>query len=702
MRAKNGDVRTVRSAEPFPSPPQDGTLVACMDVTVETGATKELRDIHLHAEELKGHKGERVVLLLEVKAKRDRADAVLAECTTVLRHAVAEADGAAAERLDGALKELNGLLKGMTVSGGLSDVHMIIGILDAEGMFHVSHAGRAEAYLVRKGVASQITEFAGKPAPLFVHIASGKLEQGDSVVCSSQRLLRSITPAQLASAAQNPDTAVATIRRSLETEDEHAALAVLHVAGVGGGGMRQRETSGRPSVRTSSRRRRPETIMEKMLASAGALRGVLEKLPGKEVMGRIGASVGDTVKKKTGRGGSSGAGSVIASVRSFFGGILADLQHPQRKKRAHLLLLALALAMVIIVWAGVHMVTASQRNKTRAELEALVGQIEAQVQTAENRRIIGDIDAANGILQRAEQQAKQVMDNESDLFRVEAMELLDRIRRKREDINNIERASPRLLADLSVQHPAIVTQGMVGVGGGEFVVYDRQDLYRVLLNSVESPVRVSEEMLILDGEDFPRFQTQVYMMTGNGFVEWSGGQPQSVKTDDPAGWMTGTSMATYLRFLYVLAPDQNQIFKYERLNNRYGAPAEYNVNGELAGGIDMAIDGNIYVLKQGGEIVKLLRGEAQPFAIRGAPADVLKGATRIFKRDGTSFYLLDPAGGRVIVLRQGEGDDILYVRQYLLEGEMMQNIKDLYVDQDETQLFLLDDKHVYVMDLARD
>ncbi|MDP7069360.1 MAG: hypothetical protein QF815_02430, partial [Candidatus Peribacteraceae bacterium] len=321
--------------------------------------------------------------------------------------------------------------------------------------------------------------------------------------------------------------------------------------------------------------------------------------------------------------------NLFGRVQEFFGGFIQDLRHPKRKKRAHLLLLASTVAAFLVVWAVVNLGSSSQNRQTRAELEERLEEISQLIRTAENRRLSGEMDSANTILEQAEQRSKQVMDNESNLFRAEALDLLERIRTKREEINNIIRLSPRMVVNLATKKKNIEALGFVGLADGEFIAYDRQDLYRVLLNAVEEPDRLVEDELILDGDDFPRYQTMVFQTTDNSIVELISDQPTSMKTEDPAGWIKGKDIETYLRFLYVLSPENNQIYKYERLSNRYSAPAEYNVNGDLEGALDMAIDGNVFILKEGGSLMKLLRGEVKPFTIRHMPDDALTEATRL-------------------------------------------------------------------------
>ncbi|MDD5751152.1 MAG: hypothetical protein PHS73_01370 [Candidatus Peribacteraceae bacterium] len=650
-----------------------------MDVTVQVGSTKAIKGVSLVALSFVSAQREQVCLLLEIDAAPAEAKTAERECATVLEHALLETEGDAAERLDGTLKELNGLLKGLILSKAIDSVHAIVAIADGHGTLHTSHAGCAEAYIIRGGTAGQITEYTrGKPVPAFVHIASGTLEARDIVVFSTQRLLRAVTPAQLAQMAQRGEQLIDDLVVTLESEKEHAALGAFHVSGPRQ--MRMNENGNRASIRAAASRRDRR--------GRGAFVSAL--------LGRARTGVGlfftsHIVVDTWGR------------IRDWVSGIFADLKHPQRKRRAHLLLLAGTLCVFVIVWALVNLSASTERGKTRAELKQLMEQIDVEIKKADNQQLAGDVDAANHILQTAEDEAKQVVNNESGLYRTEALDLLDRIRAKREEINHVVRLSPRLVVNASAKNPNILLQGMVGLADGEFALYDKQNLYRVLLNAIDEPSRVTDAELIADGTSFERLQTEVFQTTAGNVIEVINGQPTSMKTEDPSGWISGKDIKTYLRFLYILSPENNQIYKYERLSNRYSAPAEYNINGQIENAVDMAVDGSIFVLKKGGEVFKLFRGEVQPFAIRHAPEqDILSTATKVFKVSGSNLYFLDPVASRVVVVTEGGATgESSYKTQYVLEGDQVGELKDLFVDADEARLYVLDEKRLHVIDLQK-
>ncbi|MDD5041101.1 MAG: hypothetical protein PHX87_00255 [Candidatus Peribacteraceae bacterium] len=649
-----------------------------MDVTVQTGMTKSTKGVSLVALSFVSSQKEQVCLLLEIEADSSEAKTTEKECITIVEHALLETDGGAAERLDGTLKELNGLLKGLILSKAIEEVHAIVSIVDRDLTLHVSHAGSAEAYIVRAGGASQITEYTrGKPVPAFVHIASGRLEARDTVVFSTQRLLRAVTPAQLAQHAQRGDQLLDELVNTLESEREHAALGVLHASG---GQMKINEAPTRPAGRA--------------LASRHDRRG--RGWGAKAAVAKIGERGRAFLSLKIFR-------QLWEKVSDWTAGLLSDLRNPKRKRRAHLFIVAGALAVFILLWVIVNLSTSTERGKTKAELTQLMEQIDQEIRTAENRQLSGDIDGANLVLDRAQEEAQQVMNNDSGLYRRESLDLLDRIRTKKEEINHIVRLSPRLVVNASAKSADITLLGMVGLSDGEFALFDKQNLYRVLLNAIDDPQKITTQETIADAAGFARYQTIVFQTATNGIIETIGGQPTTMKTEDPAGWISGKDVKTYLRFLYILSPENNQIYKYERLSNRYGAPMEYNVNGKLEGALDMAIDGPIFVLKRGGEVVKLFRGEVQPFTIRHTPEkNILSTATKVFKAASSNLYFLDPTGARVVVVTDGgTTGESSYKTQYVLEGDQIGTLQDLFVDADEGHLYVMDEKRLYVVDLVK-
>ena len=662
------------------------------ELSITTVKTKLQGDAHLFSQILDAEKGEQIVTLLRIDGEERQIDHFKEEWLRTIERTLPHAEEEAYERLEGALKELNGLLKGTLISGNVREINALIALCDTEGVMHVAQAGRAEAYLTRSGRTVQITEgSAARDGAQFLHISSGELQQEDVVILSTERLLRTMSPVQITQIVRRKSEALDGIRDMLEREREVAVLALLSPEARKAGTLPL-------TLAASSTVRRGESLLKSLLQKrkgGGGSRHAKKWLTLPTWKWTGGSWGGKTAKLKSLSHGS------LKHVRKLIRDFLDDLQHPTRKRKAHLLLIAGAIIVFVGIWSAFQISTISQKSQTRVELEKLVEKINGDLRLAENRQLMGDSESANAILTRAEEEAKGVMQNESGLFRTDALDLLDRIRAKREGINNIVRLSPTVVANLSAQTPDISARGLIGIERGRLIAYDRQNLYSIIVNAVDEPQRLDGENLILDGSYFDRFKTQIFMTKENRMIELIDGQPTAMKTDDPGGWLNGPDMEAYLRFLYILSPQNNQILKYERLSNRYSAPSEYNVNGKLEGAIDMVIDSDLYVLHQGGKVTKLLRGEERPFVIRNLPAGALDKATKIVKpSDSGNFYFLDPEGKRVIVTRSDDDlGESLYLKQYVLEGEQVGILQDLYVDPEGAQLFILDEKRLYSINL---
>ena len=666
-----------------------------MKITVSTGQTKAPHGTILAPVALGEGSGDRVFFLMHSEGKAEGSENLREECMSILTHAVIEAEGSGYDRLESALKELNGLLKGFLLSETVRDVHAVVGLLEAESnTLHISNVGRAEAYIIRDATASQITEYSrGKAPSAFMHIVSGPVHSRDHFIISTQRLLRTITPAELVQIVQHGgETIVQTIISKLSAEKEVACIAHIAIHGS----VEEGTATLPKNIAVGGRSKRGASQAVSLLSK---LRGKMSTIDLPSLKNMKISAKSSRVKNVQSTAGES--------IRNF----LKDLYDPERKRRAHLFLLAGSATAFLLVWMLVQLSLSSQRSQTRGELSTLVKQINADIATAENRQLTGETDSANMSLQRAEETAQKVMMNESGLFKSEALDLLEKIKSKREEINRIVRVvPPRIMANLGAKKSDILAQGFLGLPNGEFLAFDKHDLYRISLNTVENGERLVPEEIILDGVDFPRFQSKVFMTTGNSVIEMINGQPTTMKTEDSAGWITGADLKTYLRYLYVLAPERKQIYKYERLASKYGPPAEYNVNGDLSGALDMSIVGPVYVLRDvsvsGGkpgqrDVTKLLRGEKQTFNIRNLPPGALNGVTKIFKSSPTgNFYFLDPENKRIVVTTSdGDLGDSLYLKQYILDSEQVGKLKDLYVDSDDSRLYVLDEKKLYAIDL---
>ncbi len=139
----------------------------------------------------------------------------------------------------------------------------------------------------------------------------------------------------------------------------------------------------------------------------------------------------------------------------------------------------------------------------------------------------------------------------------------------------------------------------------------------------------------------------------------------------------------------------NQIYKHNPSGENFGPGLPWVKEPviSLNNGISLTIDGNLYVLEEGGQIQKFLLGKKQDFPkISIYPS--LDNPKKIFTDSNTNnIYILDPENKRIVVLnKNGE-----LINQY--SSDRFDNLKDFVVLEKEKKVYLLNDNKVYVISI---
>lgn len=111
------------------------------------------------------------------------------------------------------------------------------------------------------------------------------------------------------------------------------------------------------------------------------------------------------------------------------------------------------------------------------------------------------------------------------------------------------------------------------------------------------------------------------------------------------------SLATFRGRVYLLDTQNNQIYRYTKTSLGLGSPREWITDSsiDVSDGVDMAIDGNIYILKKDGQILKLSLGKQVAFSL-GAIDPPLSQPTKLYTSPDSEFlYILEPSQKRLVV-----------------------------------------------------
>lgn len=176
-------------------------------------------------------------------------------------------------------------------------------------------------------------------------------------------------------------------------------------------------------------------------------------------------------------------------------------------------------------------------------------------------------------------------------------------------------------------------------------------------------------------------------------------------TADTSAWRNPVAVAGYLlsRF-YVLDGSANRILRYQLSASGFeGAPSDYASaagTSAISGGVDLAIDGDVYVLQADGKIVKYHQGSPVAFPQKGLDIP-LSAPSCIFVTgsmdEGGSVYVADTGNSRIVKFsKAGE-----FVRQYRsVEPGYMDNLRGLFVDEANKRVYLVSGNKLLQASLA--
>ncbi|MDD5147452.1 MAG: hypothetical protein PHV63_02835 [Candidatus Daviesbacteria bacterium] len=148
--------------------------------------------------------------------------------------------------------------------------------------------------------------------------------------------------------------------------------------------------------------------------------------------------------------------------------------------------------------------------------------------------------------------------------------------------------------------------------------------------------------------------------------------------------------------VYLLDSGKNMIWKYLPAAEGYSDKREYlskETKVDLSGTLRMQIESSVYVLKNGGEILRFTKGNKDNFSYSGLPSGVKDPKSIFTSSDTDNLYLLDSGNSRLLILTKTGS----YKGQ--ITGAKFGISTDLAVDEKNKKVYLLDGSKIYTADL---
>jgi hypothetical protein len=606
-------------------------------------------------------------------------------------------------RFEAALKAVNAVLddfKGQKVSGYIGNLNIVIAALVGSTLY-VSQSGDAEAYLIRKKYVSVITEglYEEDGKEVFTNIANGDLEEGDTVLITSTRLLRYVSKTDLGRvlSGEEPATGLAELRDVVSTE-------ILGKVGLTGillsegpemvaeeenkddlqGTLVDTASSAEKVVSGPKGTVRVQSTFIKILYKAGGvakntLSATLRKTKDRRAL-KKGRSPRDV------RRSVSGLGSKFADLRR---GLFGRGFGGGKVLIAVIVIAAILIGSVWIVY---------DRRAKQAEIEALDNMlidVQNKISEAETKGQY-DKEAAGQILEKAQEDAMGVLN--SGNFRDKASILLKQIEETRDSLDQVKRIEdPTLLADLTEKRSNISALGFTSVNDRLFV-FEYNALYELVLDQVQDPITLDDEETVIAATDFDDRDSLVFLTKSGKLLEYREGNLSFMDTEEGA-FHKGVALEDWGNRIYVLDPDNNQVWKYtyKATQDRFGVAQQYTSEGDLALAKDFAIDANVWFLAPDG-LDKYYGGVEQDLIISKMPFNAFVDPIKVVTDETMAQIFVLDSDGRILVFYKDENSgNLIYSNQYIIDG--IGEVRDMAIDLNANRMKVLTPSAVYEFDL---
>ncbi len=172
-------------------------------------------------------------------------------------------------------------------------------------------------------------------------------------------------------------------------------------------------------------------------------------------------------------------------------------------------------------------------------------------------------------------------------------------------------------------------------------------------------------------------------------------------------WVTPRLTEGYNGNFYLLDAGSGKILRYLPTADGYNNPPDNYLEGDaaidLTNAVDMAIDGNIWILYGDGTVQTFFQGRQQPFVLEAPPDGPISGPKAIYTGaaggEAQTLYIADSDGGRILEYdKSGK-----YLRQFRpadkADQEKLRRMTDLQVDELNRTFYILASDGLYRTDI---
>ncbi len=252
----------------------------------------------------------------------------------------------------------------------------------------------------------------------------------------------------------------------------------------------------------------------------------------------------------------------------------------------------------------------------------------------------------------------------------------------------------------------------------DIFVFDReaQRVYRYIANdSSSNAAPLSTDAAILKTGDKVGERTVVELIdiawveTGRlvaldrsgAFLQYDPAKPNWTMrpASDAAQWARATMAISYAGNLYVLDPSRNQIWKYAASDNAWSPGAAYlaaGVNVDLTSAVDMAIDGDVWILRADSSLWRLAAGRLADFTLRDLDKPLGKPTAVVTSQSMVGLYIVDAGNQRIVQFDKANGRYVRQLRPGSENRETFAALKMVAIDEANRKVVFVSGNQLYL------
>jgi hypothetical protein len=154
-------------------------------------------------------------------------------------------------------------------------------------------------------------------------------------------------------------------------------------------------------------------------------------------------------------------------------------------------------------------------------------------------------------------------------------------------------------------------------------------------------------------------------------------------------------VALYANRLYRLDPQNNQIWRASNTGGAFGGETTYikAADVSITGAVSLAIDSNVYVLKNDGQLLQFLSGGQVSFGLASIDPP-LRAASALWTSTDSQFLIItDPADKRLLIYEKNGSLKAQYVSSQFLE------LRDVVSDDSGKRIIAIDGNRLLLVPL---